>query len=81
MMKTREYTRKYLDYVLKIIGEEGKLQERRYFVYAEEEPSERGKELCLMKAKDFVNYRKKWLNAVKQGEYTAYGITADDIVE
>lgn len=79
-MKTREYTREYLDYVLSIIGEDGKMQERRYFSYAEE-PSERGKELCLMKAEDFANHRQIWINNVKQGEFAEYGISTDNIVE
>ena len=67
--------------LLDIIGAKGKAREACFFANAEMETHERGKAVALMKANEFVKYRREHIELTRQGEFEKYGITADDIVE
>lgn len=69
-------------FILGIVGRDGKFKEVSLFEYAKDTTlNQRTRELYLLKATDFANHRKGWIDAIKQGKYAEYGITADDIVE
>lgn len=70
------------EFILNIVGHEGKFQETLLFEYAHDDNlPPRTKELYLLKASEIAKHRKKWIDEVKKGAYTHLGITADNVVE